>query len=517
MTVALERTTAVVSSRAATHRVLAPIALLIDLAVLSAAVVLAAAGRAFLEPHLPGAGSDTEYLVRSATFFIIAAWGVCLVATGSYASNRFGSGVDEYKVVVQGTVLAAAVTGIGCYVMRYPLPRAFFVLVFVLGAVGLVAGRFALRRSLYRLRARGHFTRRVLVAGTRSHVEEIVAVLERESWLGYRVVGRLTPAGLENPSEASVPTLGGVDAVRELALSHRADVVFLAGGASESAAEVRQILWNLERSGVEVIVAPSVTDVSRERISVRPVAGLPLVHLAEPRTVAAGRISKRFFDIAGAGLGLLLISPLLLLIALWIKLHDGGPVFYKQSRVGRDGRLFDCFKFRSMVSDADAMLDQLRDNNDFDDVLFKLKEDPRITAPGRLLRRFSLDELPQLLNVVHGDMSLVGPRPPLEPETQRYAGDDASPACPAGHHRPVADLRALGPHVVRDRAPRPLLRRQLVDAAGPGDPLPHRLRRLQRSRRLLTRRPRRASGGRPRPARGVRRGRRPARRSRRSG
>jgi exopolysaccharide biosynthesis polyprenyl glycosylphosphotransferase len=419
MTLALERPTAV-SARSSGFRFFPPLALLLDLVMVSGATLLATAGRSRLDPVLPLYG-DVEGAVSSVAAYILVVWILALTAMGAYSAVTFGAGVDEYKIVVQASLLTAATTGIGCFLTRYPLPRGFFLLLFLVAVPLLILGRWSLRRILYRMRERGHLCRRVVVAGTRSHIEEIAAVLNRESWLGYEVVGCLTPNGLDgNEPSGSVPALGRVAEVRELVAAHKADIVFLAGGASESAAEVRQIVWDLERSGVEIIVAPSVTDVARERITVRPVAGLPLVHLAEPRTVAASRVSKRVFDALCSSLGLLLIAPFLLAVALWIKLYDGGPVFYKQSRVGRDGTLFDCLKFRSMVVDADQMLEQLRADNDFDDVLFKLKDDPRITAPGRFLRRFSVDELPQIWNVVRGDMSLVGPRPPLEAETLRY-------------------------------------------------------------------------------------------------
>jgi len=420
MTLAMETTTPV-STRSSAFRHFPPLALLLDLIIVFTATLLATAGRNRLDALVPVGRGDVEQLVAPFGAYILVVWILALTGLGAYSADLFGAGVDEYKIVVHASLLTAATVGIACYLARFPLPRSFYLLLFAVAIPLLVLERWALRRILYRLREHGHLCRRVLVAGSRAHVEEIAAVLNRETWLGYDVVGCLTPVGVESlAEEGQVPALGRVSEVREIAAAHKADIVFLAGGASESAADVRQIVWDLERSGVEIIVAPSVTDVARERISVRPVAGLPLVHLEEPRTVAASRISKRVFDVLGSGFGLLAISPFLVVIALWIKLYDGGPVFYKQARVGRDGLVFDCLKFRSMVVNADQMLEELRQRNDFDDVLFKLKDDPRITAPGRFLRRFSVDEVPQLFNVLRGDMSLVGPRPPLEAETLRY-------------------------------------------------------------------------------------------------
>jgi exopolysaccharide biosynthesis polyprenyl glycosylphosphotransferase len=155
----------------------------------------------------------------------------------------------------------------------------------------------------------------------------------------------------------------------------------------------------------------------------RPVAGLPLLHVEQPQTGEAGGLSKRLFDLVTATTGLVVLSPLLLLLALAVKLQDGGPVLFRQARVGRNGETFHMLKFRSMVVDAEARLAELRERNDFDDVLFKMKQDPRVTRLGRFLRKYSLDELPQLANVVRGEMSMVGPRPPLPAEVDRYGRD----------------------------------------------------------------------------------------------
>jgi exopolysaccharide biosynthesis polyprenyl glycosylphosphotransferase len=174
---------------------------------------------------------------------------------------------------------------------------------------------------------------------------------------------------------------------------------------------------------VRAIIVPSLTDVSSERLKVRPVAGLPLVHVDAPRTVQASHWAKRVFDILGSAGAMLLISPLLLATAVWIKFHDGGPVLFRQTRIGRDGRPFSCYKFRSMVTDAEQLRIDLETNHERSSVMFKMVDDPRVTRPGRLIRRLSIDELPQLWNVLRGQMSLVGPRPPLPHEVARYSTD----------------------------------------------------------------------------------------------
>ena len=182
-------------------------------------------------------------------------------------------------------------------------------------------------------------------------------------------------------------------------------------------------MWDLEGHSVRAIIVPSLTDVSSERLKVRPVAGLPLVHVEAPRAVHASHWAKRAFDVVGS-LGLmLLISPVLLATALAVKLHDGGPVLFRQTRIGRDGRPFSCLKFRSMVTDAENLRADLEVNHERSSVLFKMVDDPRVTRPGKLIRRLSIDELPQLWNVLRGQMSLVGPRPPLPHEAASYGSD----------------------------------------------------------------------------------------------
>ena len=207
---------------------------------------------------------------------------------------------------------------------------------------------------------------------------------------------------------------------------------------------MRRIAWDLEGSGIDLIVVPSVTDVAGPRIHMRPVAGLPLLHMEQPQAGEAGGLSKRAFDVVLTLFGLLLLSPVLLAIAAVVKLQDGGPVFFRQSRVGRDGDAFGMFKFRSMVVDAEQRLSEVRGANEMDSVLFKMKDDPRITKVGQFLRRYSVDELPQLFNVLRGEMSLVGPAPAAaqrgEPVRRRRAPPAARPAraSPASGRSPGA-------------------------------------------------------------------------------
>jgi exopolysaccharide biosynthesis polyprenyl glycosylphosphotransferase len=403
-------------------RYLAPTAFVTDVAAVCVAGAAAALGRDRLGIFDPSIVQVSDTLGYAGPL-MIGGWLLMLWLVGSYSRDVFGAGTDEYKRVLTASVLAAGLVGVGAYLAKFQLSRGFFLLLFVIGVPTLILGRFLLRRALYAARARGALLQRVVIAGTPSHVDEVARVLRREAWLGYDVVGALVPATSETATGAGVPVIGTPDQLLPAVDVAQADVIFLAGGALDSASQMRRIAWELEERDVQVIVAPSVTDISAERVKVRPVGGLPLMHIDKPRAVHASRAGKRVFDVVGSLALLVLFAPLFLIAAVWVKLHDRGPVLFAQERTGRDGSTFRCLKFRSMVVDAELLLPELHALTGHRDGLFKMEDDPRITRPGRWLRRYSIDELPQLVNGLRGEMSLVGPRPPLPTEVARYARD----------------------------------------------------------------------------------------------
>lgn len=393
----------------------------VDLLMIAAATVLAIRFRLTL-PIFDSAADVLENSALASVFFV-ATWLVMLTIFGTYELHVFGAGTEEFKLVVNASFFTAALVATMAFLMQYPLSRGFFVLLFPIGVLLLLVGRLATRRAIQRLRVAGHFNERVLLVGTPGYIAEIHKVLARESWLGYRVMGCLVPgdyAGLERTS-AGIPVLGLIDDVRAVVDAEEPDIVFFTAGAVSSSTQLRRLAWELEdHANVQIIVAPNVTDVSSERIRIRPVAGLPLMHLGRSRSQLATNDAKRLFDLVGSLTILAVTWPLLLVLMLWIKRHDGGPALFRQVRVGREGAEFTCLKLRSMSVDAEA---RLTDVETRDHVLFKSTKDPRVTRPGRLIRRFSLDELPQLWNVVRGEMSLVGPRPPLPSEVEQYEDD----------------------------------------------------------------------------------------------
>ena len=397
-------------------------AVVTDLVVMTLVVALAALGRAWL-PVFAATG-DVDKLVAIVGVPIVLGWVAFIALHGGYAVHIMGSGTQEYKIVVRATLVAAGATGIVSFLAQFQFSRGFFFLLIILGVPMLFLGRFLLRRVFHRLRAKGHLTQRVLVAGSAAQVDEVTRVLSRERWLGYHVVGAvLPPTEAAAETEGGVPVLGSTSETVGVLEQTQCDIVLFAGGGMDSARSMRRVAWELGASGVQIMLVPSLTDVSNDRVRVRPAAGLQLLELESPRAQRASRFSKRLFDIVGAAALVVVFSPLLAVTALAIKRHDGGPVLFRQQRVGRDGETFDCLKFRSMVVDADRQVTAVDTMYDGDHVLFKNAQDPRITPPGRVIRRYSIDEMPQFFNVLRGDMSLVGPRPPLPSEVERYSAD----------------------------------------------------------------------------------------------
>jgi exopolysaccharide biosynthesis polyprenyl glycosylphosphotransferase len=397
-------------------------ALVLDLLIMLAVFGLAIMGRSRLDVFDNPADVTTS--LRVAGPLVLLGWLLVIALLGGYRDDVLGAGTDEYKRVFNASIVTAGLLGVGCYLAKFPLSRGFFLLAFGLGIPALLIGRSLLRAAVHRARRQGKLQYRVLIAGSPEHVDEIAAVLQRESWLGYHVSGALVPAkDLREETDAGIPVIGACEQATSVITASDADLVFFAGGALTSAGQLRRIVWDLEKAAVQVVVAPSVTDVSGERIKVRPVGGLPLMHIDPPRSTDAARWGKRIFDILGSSFLLIAFSPLMAFAALRIKLTDHGPVFFRQTRTGREGEQFACLKFRTMVVDAEDRLAELHLLAGYEAGLFKMKDDPRITKPGKWLRRYSLDELPQLFNVWRGEMSLVGPRPPLPREVASYETD----------------------------------------------------------------------------------------------
>jgi exopolysaccharide biosynthesis polyprenyl glycosylphosphotransferase len=280
-----------------------------------------------------------------------------------------------------------------------------------------IAGRFGARKFLHSRQRTGRLVRRVVVAGSAAAASQLITRLAHESECGMSVVGVCVPdAELAGLVGLQVPVLGDLRHVGTALKEFSCDAVAVTSDDATRFTYLRELSWALEGSGVEMLVDPGLVEVAGPRMHIRPLVGFPLLHVEEPHFTGPRRVVKRTTDILLTAVGLVVISPVLLLIALAIKLQDGGPVIFAQTRIGRGGAEFTMYKFRSMRTGAEHELDSLMQRNQGKGGLFKMSDDPRITRLGRVLRSFSLDELPQLLNVLNGTMSLVGPRPHLAHE-----------------------------------------------------------------------------------------------------
>ena len=365
-------------------------------------------------PHLPGS------ILPIAALFV-SLWLTMLAGLGAYQIEKVGVGSAEFNAVLLGTFFAAGALGVTAYLTAYDLSRGFYVLLFLVGLPLLLIERFYTRRLIRVFRNKGMLCAPVILVGDHQHVDEIAAVLRRATFLGYRVVGVLSPSAEDELTPSGLPVLGSLEDILPALRATSAQAVIFTDGALPSASAFNRLARQLEDQDAQLVVVPGLTDVSAARMNLRPVGGLPLLYVESPRALLAMRKSKRLFDVVGAAAALLLAAPVMAVIALAIRIEDRGPVVFKQVRGGLKGQTFNFYKFRSMAVDAEQRLPQLQ--SELSGVLFKIKSDPRVTRVGRLIRRLSLDELPQLLNVLQGQMSLVGPRPALPREVAQYHQD----------------------------------------------------------------------------------------------
>lgn len=361
-------------------------------------------------------------LASTAGPWIVVAWLLVLGAQGGYSLRQFGTGPDEFRTVTLASLITAGSVGMFCYLVQLPLSRGFVLLAFMLGTPMLLLERYGARKILHALRGRGRLTRRVIAVGDPAGVAEVASILERERYVGYDVVAACVPKQMTvTPGVLGVPVLGSVDEVRDVCDQTGSDTVLVARGGYTSSDELRRIAWALEGSDIELIVVPSLTDIAGPRISMRPVAGLPLLHVEQPQAGRAGGLTKRLFDLVGSAVIITMLAPVMAVVAALIKLEDGGPVLFRQQRVGWNSEVFSCLKFRSMRVNAEHEEAKLREEDSHAGALWKRRDDPRVTRVGAFIRRYSLDELPQLFNVFTGQMSLVGPRPQQPWEVEAYS------------------------------------------------------------------------------------------------
>jgi exopolysaccharide biosynthesis polyprenyl glycosylphosphotransferase len=344
-------------------------------------------------------------------------WVALLIGRGSYNRRIIGLGTEEVHRVVSATiVLFALVAGTG-YLFRADISRAYAFVSLPLGVLLIGFSRFGWRQWLYRERKHGRFLTRIIVIGSQRTSQALADKLSQETYAGYQVIDQISlPKNHESDSEIE-EWLDRVDvAIRRL----DAASIAIDPGDDAPYEVIRQLSWRLEGRNLDLLISPGSLDVAGPRLSVRPAAGLPLLHLDEAVLSRPQRASKRSLDLVASIFIIAVFSPFMLISALAVRFTSRGPVIYKQVRVGRGGNTFTMLKFRTMHTQADTQIKELREKHEHSSPMFKLAKDPRITKVGNFLRRWSLDETPQLFNVLGGSMSLVGPRPHPLDDVDRY-------------------------------------------------------------------------------------------------
>ena len=354
---------------------------------------------------------------------VIALWLGVLGLYGSRADRVIGTGSTEYKLIIDVSLRVFGLLAILAFLFHIDLARGYILIAFPVGVLVLVFSRWLWRQWLVLQRAQGRYSAQVLLVGSRETVEHFARQLMSQPSAGYHVVGACVSevTGGTVGGSLRIPVIGSFDDLEAALVASHADTVVITSSDHLPPERVRQLSWSLEPGGQHLVVAPSLTDIGGPRIHTRPVAGLPLIHVETPRFEGRKLLSKRLFDIVVSGITLIVLSPVFLILAILIKATSAGDVFYKQERIGLNGEPFHMLKFRSMRMNADAELFALLEQQGTADTpLFKVTDDPRITKVGGVLRRYSLDELPQFLNVLLGSMSLIGPRPQREGEVALY-------------------------------------------------------------------------------------------------
>ena len=394
-----------------------------DTAIVLAVCTVATLAR--LQVLAPEVIADDPWVVARLPLVTAALWLAFLALLGSRQADLFGSGTAEYRRVADATGWAFACLAVAFIVFQWEGLRTQLLVSLPLGLIILLVQRWLWRRWLLGRRTSGEFVSRALVVGSYDEVAYVVQRLD-ESWrLGYQVVGATftdREAASLTIGARSYPTVGTIADAAATAVRVGADSIIVASQPADDPDYLQRLSEAMVGSAAELVIGGRLANVSAPRITLRPLEGLPLIQVKMPTFEGGAHVMKRAFDIAVSALALLLISPLLLVIALAIKLGDGGPILFRQERVGRDGHHFAMLKFRSMRVGAEAEQAILEAHNDGAGPLFKLKHDPRVTRVGHFLREHSLDELPQFWNVLVGQMSVVGPRPPLPKEVMSYDG-----------------------------------------------------------------------------------------------
>jgi exopolysaccharide biosynthesis polyprenyl glycosylphosphotransferase len=366
-----------------------------------------------------GSGVTGTYIALSLALPVL--WIAAVWLAGGYDVRFIGIGSDEYRKVLNAGVGLTAAIALFSYAINIELSRGYLLIALPAATMLDLVARFTIRKQLVRQRAAGRYMLSVVAVGHEAAVADLVRELGRDRYHGLTVVGACVAHPSECDEVVGVPVYGNLDDVTAAVRAFGADTVAVLACPEMDGIRLRSLAWELEKTGTDLCVSPALLDVAGPRTTIRPTAGLTLLHVDHPQLSGFRVLIKDLFDRCVAAAVLILLFPLLAVLGTMIWLPDHGPALFMQTRVGKDGKVFRIFKFRTMVVDAEQRRIRLLGSNESDGVLFKLRKDPRVTLVGAHLRRWSIDELPQLINVLLGQMSLVGPRPALPEEAARYA------------------------------------------------------------------------------------------------
>lgn len=351
----------------------------------------------------------------------LALWLTVLAVSGSRQHRAMGTGSLEYKRVVNATGGTFGALAVISEIVQGEGLRTQMLIALPVGLVALLVTRWRWRSWLRAKRRKGEHASRTLIVGRRRDVDYVTRQLALAD-NGYAVVALAFTDALDHTDAALVRHVVSADDIARVAREEYADTIVVASIPDDDPDFARSLAWQLEGTAAELIMSSRLTDVAGPRISLSQIEGLPLIHVKIPVFEGTAHTLKRLLDLGVSALACAFVALLTPAIALAIKLDSPGPVFFRQRRVGRDGREFTMYKFRSMTDTAEQELAELLPSHDGAGLLFKMRADPRVTRVGRVLRKYSLDELPQFFNVLRGDMSISGPRPPLPSEVRNYAG-----------------------------------------------------------------------------------------------
>lgn len=388
-----------------------------DLALTELALFLADRGR----HHLPIGDpipADTVYLTPIVWSLVAIIWVVVFHLWGAYERRHLGYAGKERKTVFFAITFSFFTFASSIYFLKILDFSRLLSFYFYLLDLGLLLGfRALMRRVFFRLKVPGYGTKRVLIVGAREAGLTLAERLTR--WQEYQVVGFLDDTFDAPRARLLAPVLGRVAEAGQVINQHGIDEVIISS-TDKGREELADLILALQDQSVKIRMVPDVLEMITIRTGIENLRGIPLISLRGPAIMGLNRVMKRGLDLAGSLIGLVISAPFMALIALLIKLDSPGPVFFVQERAGQYGKPFRMYKFRTMVQNAEELLKQLIDLDKLKQPAFKLKDDPRVTRVGRWLRRTSLDELPQLFNVLKGEMSLVGPRPEEIRIVQKY-------------------------------------------------------------------------------------------------